>query len=112
MRFLIIALATLTLLSLGCKKIDVKKGTPKCIEKKIKELSKGDLCDSANVAKYTFQGKEVYVFDFMRCVDDGGESVFDASCNSIGFLGGFGGNSKINGDDFSKAVFIERIWQK
>jgi len=38
--------------------------------------------------------------------------VMSSDCVSLGFLGGFIGNTKINGEEFSSATFIKTIWQK
>ena len=65
----------------------------------------------ANVKQYEFQAKRVYVFDPGSCGADMTSEVFDENCNSIGFLGGITGNTKINGEDFNSAKYKSTIWQ-
>lgn len=98
----------------GCSKLDIEEGTPKCVEKEIKDFNKIPyVCDNgANVNEYLFQGKAAYVFDPGNCGNDFSSEVIDADCNSLGFLGGIGGNIVINGEVFSNAIFIRTIWEK
>lgn len=97
---------------LGCIKHDIEKGTPKCVVSKIKDFNKSSICDNPNVKEYTFQGKTVYVFDPGTCGNDFSSEVIDSDCNSLGYLGGFNGNTKINGEEFSNAIFIKITWEK
>ncbi len=107
----ILLLAVLVLLS--CNKLDLEKETPKCVENKIKNFDKEQSCDNGvNVKKYAFQGKTVYVFDPGTCGADMTSEVIDSDCNSLGFLGGISGNTKINGEEFSNATFEGIIWEK
>jgi hypothetical protein len=94
----------------GC--YDIEEGTPDCMVKKIKEYGNGQGCDDRSVGKYEFQGGIIYVMSPGTCGADMGADVFDDECNLLGMLGGFAGNTKINGDDFSEAVFIETVWKK
>lgn len=107
MKTLIILLFASLLLS--CSKID--KEAPKCLNKKIKENQKGN-CDDANVEEYLFQGKTVYVLGFYNCASDGAAEVVDSDCNRLGYLGGIEGNTKINGEPFSNAVYVKTVWEK
>lgn len=100
------------MIAISCNKPDIEKGTPKSVEKKIKDFDKTSICDNAKVDKFGFQGKIVYVFDPGTCGADMTSEVCDADCNNLGYLGGFVGNTKINGEEFSHAIFYKTIWQK
>ena len=86
--------------------------TPSCITKAIESFSKGTCEKGINVKEYTFQGISVYVFDPGNCGNDMTSEVFDKNCKSLGYLGGFTGNVKINGEDFSHAIFMKTVWEK
>ena len=97
---------------ISCNKLDIEKGTPKCVENKIKNFNKSSTCDNAKVEEYTFQGKTVYTFDSGNCGADMTTEVISSDCNSIGYLGGIAGNTKINGEEFSNATYIKTTWKK
>lgn len=109
----IIYLLVLTMVvSNACSKLDIEKGTPKCVENKIRDFDKSACADGANVKEYSFQSNTVYVFYQGTCGADLTTEVIDADCNSLGFLGGIAGNTKINGEEFSNASFVKIIWEK
>jgi len=83
-----------------------------CIKKSIENFSKTECDKNPNVKEYTFQGQKVFVFDPGQCGADMTSEVFDKDCKSIGFLGGFEGNVKINGEDFSNALLVKTVWEK
>jgi hypothetical protein len=87
-------------------------GAPQCLKDKIATFSKsaGSCETGASLKEYTFQNKTVYVFDPGQCGADMTSPVLDADCNDMGSLGGFTGNTKINGEDFSKAVYVKTVW--
>jgi hypothetical protein len=85
---------------------------PVCLQKKINEFDSPSLCNDAKVDQYEFQSKTVFTFDPGSCGADMTTEVLDADCNRFGYLGGISGNTKINGEDFSKATFIKTIWKK
>jgi hypothetical protein len=64
------------------------------------------------VDEYIFQNQFVYVFDGGTYMPDNDAPVYNQSCEQIGSLGGFTGNTKIQGVEFSEAVFQETIWKK
>jgi hypothetical protein len=97
---------------ISCNKLDIEKGTPKCVESKIKEFNKSSVCDNAKVDEYTFQGNTVYTFDPGNCGADMATEVISSDCNSLGSLGGISGNTKISGVEFSTATFIKTTWKK
>lgn len=109
-----ILLATGVALALSaCKKESCGFGeVPECIMDRIENNDNELFCDDANVKAYTFQQKTVYVFDAGTCGADFSYPVLDADCNTLGFLGGFQGNTKINGEEFSNAVFVRTVWEK
>ncbi len=95
----------------GCRQLDIEPGTPKCIVKNIKSFEKNS--GSAHVDAYWFQNKTVYVFEPGNCGADMDAPVLDSDCNRLGSLGGFAGNSYINGVDFLKnAVLVKTVWRK
>ena len=93
----------------GCCE-DILPGVPDCIEDQIREFRK-DPCDDKQVNLYRFQNQNVYVFG-IDCCCDAGSAVWDAECNQLGILGGFAGNTEINGEAFSNAEFILTVWEK
>ena len=97
---------------ISCNKLDIEKGTPKCIQNKIKDFNKSSSCNNAHVDEYAFQGNTVYTFDPGTCGADMSTDVFNSSCHYLGFLGGISGNTKINGEEFSNATFIKTVWNK
>lgn len=96
----------------SCKKLDIAQGTPNCIKNKIQSFEQHATCSDAHVEQFRFQSENVYVFSNGTCGADMSEEVLDCKCNSLGFLGGFVGNTKINGQEFSTATFIKTIWKK
>jgi hypothetical protein len=105
----ILLLATILI---SCDKLDIEKGTPKCVENKIKDFNKSSNCNNANVKEYTFQGNAVYTFEPGTCGADMGIEVINSDCHRLGYLGGISGNTKINGEEFSSATFIKTTWSK
>ena len=94
----------------GCKKTD--RSLPACINAKITQFKHTVPCKDAKVDEYLFQNKLVYVFDEGTCVRDGAALVYNQTCESIGYLGGFIGNTTIQGVDFSEeAVFKRTVWK-
>lgn len=108
-----ISLLIVLLLSLvaACNK-GIARGTPACVKTKIKSFDKSSSCGSAHVDELTFQGATVYAFDPGSCGADRTTEVISSSCSSLGFLGGFAGNTRINGEDFSNAIFVKTVWKK
>lgn len=96
----------------SCNKLDIEKGTPKCVENMIKDYDKSSACDDAKVLEYSFQGNTVYTFEPGTCMDDEQTTVINANCDELGYLGGIDGNQIINGENFSSAKFLRTIWEK
>lgn len=97
----------------ACDEADIEKNTPSCIRQKAINLSRETPCEEgAAVKEYLFQGRTVYVLSAGSCIADGSDEVVDANCNRLGYLGGFGGNTSINGESFAKAEFRRTIWQQ
>lgn len=106
-------LMVLILLSLSCSKVDLMRDVPDCIESKIMDFTKsGTICSSgAEVTEYRFQDQTVYTFSQGNCGYDLQTGIYDSLCNELGGLGGFAGNTEINGENFdSNAVFIGKVW--
>jgi len=98
------------LIFVSCKK-DSK--TPACIDTKVNEFKNIISCNiGSNVKQYEFQAKMVYVFDPGTCGADMTSEVLDENCNTLGFLGGIAGNTKINGEDFGNAKYKSTIWSR
>jgi hypothetical protein len=106
----ILFIATITVV--GCNKEHIARGTPNCVSKKINNFSKTSCEGSANVKKYVLKGTMVFVFDQGDCRADMTSEVITADCYTLGYLGGITGNTKINGEEFSNAVFVKTIWEK
>jgi hypothetical protein len=85
---------------------------PPCLNKEIGNFKSENQCVSAKVDEYTFQGKTVYVFDPGTCGADMTSKVVDKNCKVLGHLGGFAGNTKINGESFSTAVLVKTVWKR
>lgn len=92
----------------SCRKNVCGESPSRCIRAEIKEFNKDKPCPDAHVDEYTFQGKPVFVFYSGTCGADMTSSVLDCECNSLGYLGGFAGNTTINGESFSNAVFVKQ----
>jgi hypothetical protein len=99
-------------LATGCSKKKIEQDRSNCLATRIEGFKTRSLCNDASVKKYTFQKKTVYVFDNGSCGNDMGAGVVGEDCNNLGSLGGFAGNTTINGENFSSAVFVETVWQK
>ena len=94
----------------ACKK---ESENPACIDTKVEEFKFIISCSvGSNVKEYEFQSKRVFVFDPGTCGADMTSEVLDENCNSLGFLGGIAGNTKINGEDFKNAKLKRTIWSK
>ena len=112
MRSVSILLAFALVTFSNCSKPDNTPDTSACIQNMIVNYSREESCPDAKVDEYTFQGKTVYVFDSGTCGADMTSAVVSSDCNTLGHLGGFAGNTKINGEDFSKASFVKTVWKK
>ncbi|PBQ34700.1 hypothetical protein CNR22_23965 [Sphingobacteriaceae bacterium] len=94
------------------KTAEKKSDIPACVQKAVENFKKNPCEKGLSVKEYTFQGKEVFVFGQDGCGNDMTSEVMDSNCKSLGLLGGFVGNVKINGEDFSNAVFVKTLWEK
>lgn len=107
MKLTSLAITSLLISLIACNK---KYVTPNCIETKISQFKNITCQHKASVKEYRFEEKEVYVFEMGNCGADLTADVFDSDCNLLGYLGGIQGNTKINGIEFSTAVYIRTIW--
>lgn len=112
MKTLSIALLLALTAVVGCKKEEILTGSSNCLENEIAKADRMALCDDPSIEEYLFQGKTVYVSHPGTCGADMASPVFDAHCKSLGSLGGFMGNTRINGEDFSSATFVRTVWKK
>ena len=111
MKTIIPTLILVAILSSCCDSEDGIPQTSSCIHDAILDFY-DNSCESAFVDLYEFQGKAAYVFESLCCCDNFAD-VLNNNCEIIGQLGGFTGNTKINGVDFfEEGEFIARVWQK
>lgn len=95
----------------ACEKNSSSVKEPVCLTNHINAFSK-TCCSDAKVHEYTFQNRTVYVFASGTCGADLTSEVMDSDCNTLGYLGGLTGNTKINGEDFSHAAYQNTVWEK
>ena len=81
-----------------------------CVEQKIAGFGAQACENGANVKEYIFHEKTVYVFDPGTCGADMTSEVIDKGCTTIGYLGGFTGNTQIEGENFDKASYVRTVW--
>lgn len=99
-------------LIISCNKLDIEKGTPECVQNKIKDFNTSSTCNDANVKEYSFQGNTIFTFDPGTCGADMTTEVITSGCTTLGYLGGITGNTQINGEEFSNATYVRTIWKK
>jgi len=89
------------LLSMGsCEKVDVPKGTPKCIKQKIREENKKSGCLKA-VYEYECNGTIVYYFEYDCPTFVAMQpTIIDTKCNDF------------NGCNLNVATNKKLIWQR
>ena len=83
-----------------------------CIEERIANFG-SEVCENdASVKEYTFQGETTYAISFGSCLADYHDLILDAECDTLGLVGGFGGISDINGENYYQNAILEAtIWQ-
>ena len=96
----------------SCRKVILDKDDPSCLKDKIRSFDRQEDCASAKVDAYSFQGQTVYAFSPGNCGADMMTDILDSDCNTIGSLGGIAGNTEVNGEPFSNAVYLRNIWTK
>jgi hypothetical protein len=88
-RYLITFLLPWLIVASSCQKVDVEKGTPGCIKKKIR---KGEIRCVSEIKRYTYHGQTVYVFmDNAHNCDDASMMIMDEKCKVLCVLGGIAG---------------------
>jgi len=92
----------------GCEDKGPIKNIPKCVASKVEGFL--PACPASAIDEYYFQDEFVYVFDDQMCCCDYQGVVVNSQCDTLGYLGGFAGQTVINNEDFSKAVFQRTIW--
>ncbi len=108
MKFAITIIVLITFLT-GCEKLDVEKGTPRCVRA---EIRKAGTC-TEHVTRYTYKGQTVYVFDGDNC-DDGAQAIIDDRCRVLCVLGGIAGNHNDPGcpNFWQEVTQPVLIWQR
>ena len=77
-KLIIISVLLSGIIYTSCEKLDVPKGIPRCIKKKIREEIKENKC-LERVIRGEFEGEIVY--QFIRCTDDSTGGFFlDENC--------------------------------
>jgi hypothetical protein len=112
LRFFAIILILIACFS--CEKLELQVDVPGCIESKIKDFKRSDLsCNSgAEVLRYDFQGRQVFVFQPGNCGADMPIKIYDSNCNLLCTLGGFEGRSYCNGELFyTNATNRVLVWK-
>ena len=104
----IVLVSSLLLLAFQCDKGDDLVAS--CVQDKIAAFSTEACPTGATIKSYYFQSDFVYVFDYGPCGADKAMPVLNNSCDTLGFLGGFIGNTMINNQDFHSAEFVKTIW--
>jgi hypothetical protein len=94
----------------SCEKIDVPKGTPYCIKKKIRQ--ENDQCLD-KVYEYTYQGETVYLFVPKNC-PDALYKLYNENCDLICSPSGgiFGMGDGKCPDFYQKATNEKLIYSK
>ena len=104
----IVLVSSLLLLAFQCDKGDDLVAS--CVQDKIGAFSTEACPTGATIKSYYFQSDFVYVFDYGPCGADMALPVLNNNCDTLGFLGGFIGNTMINNQDFHSAEFVKTIW--
>lgn len=108
MKRIAILYALLIVTVLSCSKEDVGGEIPACVLEKVNELKANDeVPQGTSVSEYLFEQRRVFVEDLGTFA-----LVYDKNCNNIGMLGGFAGNTKVNGRDFAEAKLVREIWRR
>lgn len=108
----LLTLIFFTVLLTGCKVNNTQKASENCLAYRIKLFEESAPCPKGlNVSEYTFQNQIVYVLGGKNCGADMTTEVINTDCNTIGYLGGITGNTKINKENFSNAVFNRIVWK-
>lgn len=93
----------------SCEDTGPAANLPKCIHTSL--IAYQPACpDGVTVDEYYFQQQLVYVHNNNACCCDYSSPVLSTSCDTLGHLGGFAGNSTINGESFENAVFQRTVW--
>ena len=112
MKKILLSLSLPVALASCTHKVVDSTGVPACLSGSIENFKKIDAaCPDRFVEEYTFQGKTVYVLRHGTCGADMTDEVIDANCKSLGMLGGFAGNTRINGESFSSAKLKRVVWR-
>lgn len=105
-------LLVLLIFVISCSRKTSIDATKSKLQSEISLFKQNNNCASAKIMEYTFQSKLVYVLDPGKCGADMTSNVIDENGKSLGFLGGFTGNTVINGADFSEAKLLRTVWEK
>jgi hypothetical protein len=109
----ILPLLIITIQIFACSKQATSNALPICVSEAIVQLKKNKQAENSIINAYTFQAKKVYLIDDGMSYLDGQSKVVDGNCNTLGYLGGMLGNTKINGEDFfATAILVETVWKK
>ena len=102
----ITVLLGLVFLMSSCEKIDVAKGTPGCIKRKIREEN-GQCLEK--VYGYSYQGEQVYLFVPSNC-PDAPYNLYNCQCDLVcSPSGGIAGNGDGKCSDFYQQATNEKL---
>lgn len=102
---------SLLILNMACSVERSPSGQGSEIGKHIAAFKAEATCRDAHIKEMEFRGRSVYVFDYGSCVNDRESPVRDERGVLLGNLGGFIGNTTIEGEDFSKAKLKREVWK-
>jgi hypothetical protein len=109
MKLTVIVLLTSFAAICSCNK---ENAIPGCVQAKIEAFKNSSCEHGASVKEYKFQGETVYTFNMGWCGADLPTGIINHECKAIGSLGGYTGNTNVNGVDFSTAIHIRTIWSR
>jgi hypothetical protein len=111
MKFLCISVIAIFIISCNNKQPQIVE--PPCVADQVTYFSENEACETgASVLEYEFQNEVVYVFNHGECIADHASAVVNYDCDTLGFLGGFAGNTEINGKDFyNKAELVRTLFE-
>ncbi|MFA6150070.1 MAG: hypothetical protein WC716_02035 [Chitinophagaceae bacterium] len=116
MKTKILPLAIICMYFGSCSKeaTKTKEGIPDCLNTTLIKIRSGfATCPTgAALQQYSLNGKTVYLYEPGNCVSDANKTIIDSNCNEVGWYGGgWGGQTKVYGDDFINAVYVKTIWE-
>jgi len=108
MKYLSILMIGLVVM-LGTSCGDDSDSVPECIDQLAETLSP-NFCDNADLTLWSFNGRDVYCFNYGDC-PDAGVVIYEEDCTRICSLFGLNGNTQCEGIQWDgNASLIETIY--